>query len=296
MVCAADLALLDVSVPRHMTLPAAGRVLIVGDVHGCCDELDQLLQMHHKAGDTVILAGDIVNKGPKSVAALRRARTLEQCYSLIGNHELVSLRGRAARGGGSSPDAAPRYAWTDELEEADVDWMRRLPFTIALPAHGAMVVHAGLVPGMPLKAQDSMAMVTMRNLVREGDATFRPTEKAEPGATAWAHEWRGPPHVYFGHDAKRGLQRAAHATGLDTGCVYGGALSAAILEPGKSVQIVSVKAHRNYAPKRRDGTAVSIPAWLGIRGALSMSNPLVPPAMIALSAFLFAAAVRWLRA
>jgi hypothetical protein len=295
MVGTTDLVLLDVSVPRHVTVPAAGRVLIVGDVHGCCDELDQLLQTHHQPGDTVILAGDIVNKGPKSVAALRRARTLEQCYALIGNHELVSLRGRVARSGDSFPDVAPNFAWTDELDDSDVRWMRRLPFSIALPAHEALVVHAGLVPGVPLEAQDPMAMVSMRNLVKNADGTFRPTEKEEPGATAWAPEWRGPPHVYFGHDAKRGLQRAPHATGLDTGCVYGGALSAAILERGKEVQIVSVPAQRQYAPKRHDGTSVSVPVPPVVEKAHRM-RPLVQPAMVALTAFLFVAAVRWLRA
>jgi hypothetical protein len=315
MVCAADLALLDSTVPRHVTLPAAGRVLIIGDVHGCCDELNQLLRMHHRAGDTVILVGDVVNKGPSSVAALRRARTLDQCYCVIGNHELNSLRGRAARRGGSSPDSAPMYGWTDELDDSEVEWMRRLPFSIALPAHDSVVVHAGLVPGVPLEAQDSMSMVTMRNLVKESDGTFRPTEKDQPGATAWAHEWRGPPHLYFGHDAKRKLQRAAHATGLDTGCVYGGALSAAILEQGKSVSIVSVQAQREYAPKGKGGksvsidsvpaqrenapkkkgdTSVSVPASPVDRGELRR-NSLMKPAIIALAAFL-AAAMRWLRA
>jgi len=226
MVALADLALLDHTVQRHVTVLAAGRVLIVGDVHGCSAELEELLRRHHRRGDTVILAGDVVNKGPDSVAALRRARTLDGCHALLGNHEIAALRGHAERGGGATPSAAPKYAWTDSLDASDVAWMRRLPFSIALPAHGALVVHAGLVPGVALDAQQPIDLVTMRNLAEAIDAggggpRFRACEKAEPGATAWAAEWRGPRHVYFGHDAKRGLQRTRHGSrhGLRLRCV-----------------------------------------------------------------------------
>lgn len=279
-----------------MTLAAAGRVLIVGDVHGCYDELDELLQKYRKPGDTVILAGDIVNKGPKSVEALRLARSLDQCHSLIGNHELVSLRGRFEREGGKSPDCAPRYAWTDELSESDVEWICRLPFTIALPAHDVIVVHAGLVPGIPLEHQAPEDMTTMRDLVRGDDMSYRASYKSELGAVAWADEWPSRPHVYFGHDAKRGLQLAKYATGLDTGCVYGGALSAAILERGRTVQIVQVQAKRQYAPKR--GAVMISKARGSSFMALSsvLGSPLVRQSVsVIISAALFAAAVRWLR-
>lgn len=126
----------------------------------------------------------------------------------------------------------------------DLDWLTQLPYTITIPSLHAIIVHAGLVPNTPLELQTRLDMVTMRNLIElsPGASIEAPgssavcakqwvgTSRAKEGE-AWAKVWSdgnfltaedgAPYHVYFGHDAKRGLQRWPHATGLDTGCVYG---------------------------------------------------------------------------
>jgi hypothetical protein len=95
-----------------------------------------------------------------------------------------------------------------------------MPFTISLPSLNSIVVHAGLVPGWALQDHAVDDMTRVRNLHRQEDGTLLAVEKGALGE-AWASVWRGPNHVYFGHDAKRGLQMHPFATGLDTGCLYG---------------------------------------------------------------------------
>lgn len=73
-----------------------------------------------------------------------------------------------------------------------------------------------------------------------------PLKTSEEGV-AWASVWPGPQRVIFGHDAVRGIQRYEHATGIDSGCVYGGRLSALILPGGHLVQ---VEAKRTYSKPR----------------------------------------------
>lgn len=92
-------SLMDPSAPRHIVLPVEAqsrRTLIVGDIHGCADEFRALLADHHRPGDTLILAGDLVNKGPKSEEVIPLARQLG-AFAVVGNHELAVLRGRRAR-------------------------------------------------------------------------------------------------------------------------------------------------------------------------------------------------------
>ncbi len=97
---------------------------------------------------------------------------------------------------------------------------------------------------MALESQKFMDLITLRNILIEEDGTKHGTSRPDIG-NAWIECYDGTPfgHIYFGHDAKRGLQRSDHATGLDTGCAYGKKLSAVIL-PTK--ELVQVNAHQVY--------------------------------------------------
>ena len=100
-----------------------------------------------------------------------------------------------------------------------------------------MVVHGGVVPGVPIEKQEREHFLTLRSIREDGT----PSKKIE--GRPWAAVWKGPERIVFGHDAVRGLQQEPMATGLDTGCVYGGKLTALLLPERK---LVSVSARKSY--------------------------------------------------
>ena len=134
----------------------------------------------------------------------------------------------------------------DSLTDDDWAYLDALPLHRRFPGlagdQDVLVVHAGLVPGVPLAEQRPKWEMNLRSIDRRGE----PSKRIEDGAP-WAAFWRGPELVVFGHDAVRGLQQHPYAIGLDTGCCYGGALTALIFEGG-SHRKVHVDAARAYAP------------------------------------------------
>jgi hypothetical protein len=130
------------------------------------------------------------------------------------------------------------------------DWsiIESMPLYHDMPEHNLCVVHAGLDPRCDLKEQDPWVLTHIRSI----DAQGMPSH--HDGHASWSSHYAGPKHVVFGHNALRGLQIHENATGLDSGCVYGGSLSALVLDagilvPGASERreyIVSVPAKRQY--------------------------------------------------
>ncbi len=152
-----------------------------------------------------------------------------------------------------------QWAWVTKLSQHDVDWLQRLPYVLVCPF--GVVVHAGLQPSIPsLYDQDPGAMMHMRS-VRLSDGRWLEGGaggEEEEEVAAWAGMWSGPQRVFFGHDAKRRLQRCKWALGLDTACVYGFQLTAAEVaggsgaelafdHPGAEVKLIAVNAAAEYA-------------------------------------------------
>jgi hypothetical protein len=232
-----------------------GRTIIVGDVHGCAAELDALLdRVAFSMGDRLVFVGDLVARGPDSLGVLDIAR---QTGAVIvrGNHEEKLLRWRAkkqshAKGIGPRPDPLGRVHAKVARAMRPVDWalLASSPLHYDLPEHGARVVHAGVMPGVPFDEMKRQALMRMRSVGARGEWL----EKG--GRVLWGELYEGAPHVVFGHNAMPEPQLHPWATGLDTACVYGGRLTAMVLhhrEPiprGREARklLVSERARRAY--------------------------------------------------
>lgn len=225
------------------------RTIIIGDVHGCAVELDDLLRLLMvEPSDRVYFVGDLVGRGPDSRGVLVRVRQLG-AVAVQGNHErrLIEVHRGGTLGRRARLGPAHRRLL---LSFSDEDWqtMLEMPLFVEIAAHRLAITHAGIDPSRTLAQQDPWVLTHLRSFDEQGAPTHR------DGAQSWAQAYAGPMHVVFGHNAIRGLQLFEHATGLDTGCVYGGRLSALVLEAGQLVPdvdqrqlaIFSVQARRRY--------------------------------------------------
>lgn len=174
-------------------------VYIVGDVHGSRAALDQLLlDLGLSDDDLAVFVGDLVRKGPDSPGVIDRIRDDPRLVSIRGNNEQKIIRGE------KDP------AW---LRESDRDYLESLP--VAISFDDVIVVHGGIDPQKPLEDHSTDDLLTMRSPHGDGyDGPF------------WYDEYDGPYRVFFGHTVHDQPVDRKHAVGLDTGCVYGGTLTA----------------------------------------------------------------------
>lgn len=228
------------------------RTIIIGDVHGCLDELVALVGACGGIADSrVVLVGDLVAKGPDSIGVIQWARE-NGAAAVLGNHDDHVLTARAQADAGPSGSGGKKQKHAPKAEHLtiaaalgsdDWAWLAARPLWLSFDAGEiapmpVLVVHGGLVPGVPLPAQERRHLLALRSIDDDG----KPSTRIE--GAPWASLWPGPQHVVFGHDAVRGLQQHPFATGLDSGCVYGRRLTALLLPERR---LVSVPAARAYA-------------------------------------------------
>jgi diadenosine tetraphosphatase ApaH/serine/threonine PP2A family protein phosphatase len=215
------------------------RNIAIGDVHGCALEFEALLQaLDLKKGDRVIQVGDLINRGPDSHVAIELAREYK-VEVILGNHELRLIRSRREM----RPEILRTYdyATLKQLTEADWAYLETLPSYQHAPEIDTVFVHAGFLPDQIWHKQ-SIEITTHIQVI---DANGRAAKRSDaPGAPAWANHWHGSPFVIYGHTARPKVYRRPGSIGIDTGCVYGGHLTAYILEDESFVQ---VRARKTYA-------------------------------------------------
>lgn len=216
----------------------SARIIAIGDIHGCADEFEALLEELKPArSDRVVLLGDLVNRGPDSSRVIALARKHAH-RSLLGNHELRLLNYR--RTGDPTHLKKSDYETLKQLSAKDWDYLERMPLRYPVPELQTVLVHGGFLPGKPWRSQPAR-VVTRIQVVGPDGAPYKRSDF--PDAPHWSEQWQGPPFVIYGHTPGAEPVRRRWSLGIDTACVQGGALTACVL-PGR--ELVQVAARASY--------------------------------------------------
>jgi len=266
---------------------------VVGDIQGCFDSLEALLdQVRFDPGNDVLwCVGDLVNRGPKSLEVLRFVRGLgDRARVVLGNHDLYLLMVSAGFRKRGKDDTL--QAVLDAPDAAELlDWVAAQPL---MHVEGAFaMVHAGLLPqwdvpkahrladevsavlksahrdvflsqlagNTPARWDEALtgqprwrcivnAMTRMRFCTPSGEMEFKhkgPPDKAPVGAMPWFEapaRQQGAYTLFTGHWSALGLRVTDAVVSLDTGCLWGGHLTAYRLEDGAIIQVPSRERRR----------------------------------------------------
>lgn len=233
---------------------------IIGDIHGCFDELKTLLKklgysvsktkdrysVSHADGRKIIFVGDLVDRGPKTPEVIRLAKHAiedRQAFCVVGNHDDKLKRALAGR---KVKIAHGLQESLDQLEiEGDAFKDEAQKFLGSLISHyvfdngGLAVAHAGIKEGFIGRGAPSIKQFCMY-----GETTGEIDEFGLPVRYPWAEDYRGSALVVYGHTPVPEPEWVNNTINIDTGCVFGGKLTA-LRYPEK--ELVSVKAKKVYA-------------------------------------------------
>lgn len=238
---------------------------VIGDVHGCADELFELLhrlgyQIHndpakgpeasHPEGRRLIFVGDLVDRGPAIVKVLQllvNSAKSGQAFCVIGNHENKLLRYLAGRKVKISHGLEKTI---EQLEDAPDSLLQELPPLLhslsdhlILDEERLVVAHAGIREDFIGRSSGEI-----RAFCLYGETNGELDEYGLPVRLPWARKYQGTSLVVYGHTPVAHAEWIGNTVNIDTGCVYGGALSA-LRYPERS--IVSVAAKETYYEPRR---------------------------------------------
>ena len=214
------------------------RTIIIGDVHGCALEFETLLRsLKLRSGDKIIQVGDLINRGPESHRTIELAKEYKvKC--VLGNHEIRLLKARNLK----NPENLKPYDQDtlDQLTEKDWNFLETMRPYIHKKKRNTVIVHAGFLP-KPAWHKQNIDIITQIQII---DASGQPAKRQSPtDVSSWADHWPGTPFVVYGHTSRPKVIRRNNTIGIDTGCVFGGHLTAYTLQDQSIIQIPARKAY-----------------------------------------------------
>lgn len=209
------------------------QILIVGDVHGCFFEFLELLKkaQYHQSTHRLLLTGDLVSKGPHSLKMLEWVKK-EQVEVVRGNHDdllVKSIQQNLA----SNPFIETLKQEMGAQASSWADWISTWPYFIE--DKDFLLVHGGLAPSQ--HPQKTKPFILMN--VRTWD--LKNNNIGTPHDSPWYDFYKENKLVVYGHWARQGLKIRSNTIGLDSGCVYGHALSGVLLPQKKIIQVPAQK-------------------------------------------------------
>lgn len=280
------------------------KTYVIGDLQGCAHEAQVLLdhiQQDAKGDARIIFVGDLVNRGPDSLTALRRMKALSEhsggrVEALLGNHDLHLIAVAAGAQSASKSDTLDGILAAPDRDEL-IEWLRRRPLAMLVDGH--LLVHAGVAPqwsaektlalagevehvlrgerwtgflgqmygNEPNRWDDALtgvprlrcivnALTRMRLCHPDGTMDFAHKESDMGPPGSGLHPWFELPNrktadvtVVFGHWSALGLVLRPNVIGVDSGCVWGGKLSAVCLD-NRSLLQVDCPEYREHSGKK----------------------------------------------
>jgi len=219
--------------------------VIYGDIHGCLEEWEELRRLVPK-NSFEISVGDILDKGPYSVEALRYAKK-NRIFTIMGNHEYKHIRKYWGRNVILDEDQQKVYP---QLKKEDFEFIESMPLFLKL--NHLTVVHAGVTNKIRLN-NPPLKIMNLLMFLREVDQNdnFLPLNHNYPNPKHWSDTYKGNEgFVVYGHHPFLEVKKSRFSLGIDTGCVYGNKLTAIVipntLKPWE-YEIIQVNAKKKYA-------------------------------------------------
>jgi protein phosphatase len=256
---------------------------IIGDVHGCLPELLALLgklgytvrktddgyDVGHLAGRKLVFVGDLCDRGPDTPGVFRVVMDLAKrgaAFCVLGNHDDKLLRwfktpDKVKLTHGLAQSAEQLARETPQFRDRVQEFVAKLPSHLVLDGGRLVVAHAGLTAEMHGRVSGKV-----RAFALYGDTTGESDEFGLPVRLNWAANYRGRASVAYGHTPVLTPTWENRCINIDTGCVFGGALTA-LRWPEQ--ELVSVPAEKQYAESKRP----LLSPESGVRSPVSIQEP-----------------------